>query len=125
MRDAYPQLQARGLDVAVIGTGGSHYSRAFREDFKIPFRLMLDKELKTYRTVGAQKGSFFGLLNPKLLLRSLKAVKVGGGQGKSGPHPFQFGATHLLLPDGRVPFAWVNDDYPDNPPLDRVLAALP
>ena len=50
---------------------------------------------------------------------------AGEVQGKTGPHPFLFGAAHVIAGGGTLVYAWVNQDYHDNAPNCFVLYRRP
>jgi peroxiredoxin len=124
LRDAVEDIAALDASVAAIGTGDLDYARSFAAERGVTFPLMVDEASSSYRAVGTEKGSKIGLLNPKLALSGARAMAAGHTQGRSGPKQLVLGATHVILPDDSVPFAWINDDYDDNAPIDEVLAAL-
>ncbi len=124
LRDHTDEIRAAGVGLAAIGTGDLRYAEHFKAERGIDFPLLVDDELVTYQAIGARRGGLRQMLGLPTVTAGIRTLAHGRVQGRSGPHPLQFGATHLIRPDGSVPFAWVNDDFADDPPLPEVLAAL-
>jgi peroxiredoxin len=124
LRDHQDEIRAAGAGLAAIGTGDLRYAEHFKTERKIDFPLLVDDQLTTYRAIGARRGGLKEMLGLATLSAGIRTVAHGRMQGRSGPHPLQFGATHLIRPDGSVPYAWVNGDFADDPPLPEVLAAI-
>jgi len=124
LRDHEDEIGAAGVGLAAIGTGDLRYAEHFKTERQIDFPLLVDDQLATYRAIGARRGGLRQMLGLPTLTAGMRTVAHGRMQGRSGPHPLQFGATHLIRPDGSVPYAWVNDDFAADPPLPEVLAAI-
>jgi peroxiredoxin len=124
LRDAVDDLTERDLALAAVGTGDLDYALDFVEQQRITFPVLVDEAGDSYRAVGTRKAAKTALLNPRLLGSGARAVAGGNRQGRPGPRPLVLGATHVIRPDGSVPFAWVNDAFDDDPAVAEVLAAL-
>ncbi|MGH8898086.1 MAG: AhpC/TSA family protein [Egibacteraceae bacterium] len=124
LRDHHEAILEAGADIAAVGTGNAEMARAFRDERGIEFPLLLDDGLRSYRAVGAGRGTLAQMVQPSMLAVGLRALRGGHRQGQTGKHPLLLGATHVIRPDGCVPFAWVNADFADNAPIDEVLATL-
>jgi peroxiredoxin len=124
LRDHEGEIRAAGIGLAAIGTGDLRYAEHFKAERKIDFPLLVDDDLLTYRLIGARRGGLKQILAPPTLAAGLRTVAHGRFQGRSGPHPMQFGATHLIHPDGSVPYAWINDNFAADPPFPEVLTAV-
>lgn len=125
MREHADTLTAAGAGIAAIGTGGHRYATAFKHEQELDLPLLVDTDLDSYREVGARQGAVVGLLSPKVLTQGARSLARGRRQGRAGPHPMLLGATHVLTPDGDVPFAWINEDVADSAPIPEVLTSLP
>lgn len=123
LRAAHPRFEDAAVDLVAIGTGGRRYASEFVESRKIPFPVLVDKHLVSHDIIGVESGHPLGLLRPSVLLAGARALASGEMQGKTGPHPFLFGAAHVIGPDGRLRFAWLNADYHDHAPIGRLLEA--
>lgn len=124
LRDHHQAVLGAGADIAAVGTGNAEMARAFRDERGVAFPLLLDVQLRSYRAVGAGRATLAQLVKPATLAASLRTLRSGHRQGRTGKHPLALGATHVIRPDGSVPFAWVNADSADNAPVGQALAAL-
>lgn len=124
LRDHHEAILEASADIAAVGTGNAEMARAFRDERGIAFPLLLDVGLRSYRAVGADRGTLAQLVKPSMLAAGLRGIRGGHRQGRTGKHPLILGATHVIRSDGSVPFAWVNADFADNAPVEEVLAAL-
>lgn len=124
VRDREADFTDRGAALAAIGTGDVAYARDFKAERALGFPVLVDPDLVTYRAVGAQRGTLRDLVSLGNARSGLRALRRRQLQGRIGPHPLIFGATHVIEPDGTVAFAWVNDDFGDDAPVAEVLAAL-
>jgi peroxiredoxin len=125
LRDHAPDVRDRGAVLAAIGTGDLPYARELAARLRIDFPLLVDPRLRSYGVAGTRRASPLRVLDPRqAVAAALHLVGDRVRQGRTGPHPFQLGATHIMLPSGDVPFAWVNTDFSDNAPPAEVIAAL-
>lgn len=122
MRGVQQDLDA---GIAAIGTGDLAYAEDFRSAQRLDFPVLVDPGLLSYRAVEARTGTVRQMVSAPVLRASARALRAGNVQGRTGQHPLLLGATHAIRPDGRVVFAWRNDDYGDNPPVSVLRAALP
>jgi peroxiredoxin len=123
LRDAVERSDAE-VEVAAVGTGDLDYAEHFATEHRIAFPVLVDEDLATFRLVGAGTARVRDVAKVSVVTASFRAMRSGARQGKPGPAPMQLGATHVILPDGSVPYAWVNDDVADNAPIAEVLAHL-
>jgi peroxiredoxin len=114
------------LDVAVaaIGTGDLMYARDFAEDQRVDFPLYVDDAKASYKAVGTKKSTLARTMKPSVVASGIRVMAKGHRQGKLGPAHMVLGATHVIRPDGSVPFAWVNDEFDDNADFGEALASL-
>lgn len=124
LRDSHEAFEARGARLVAIGTGGRKYARDFIEDRGIPYLVLVDKHLRSHEVIGAIHGPPVGIFRPRVVWAGIKALFGGEMQGKTGPHPFVFGAAHVFGPGGELRYAWLNEDYQDNAPVEDLLAAV-
>lgn len=123
LRDFYGDFEASGARLVAVGTGGRQYARDFVTERKIPYLVLVDKSMASHEVLRTKEGSWWGLLRPRVVWAGLKAKLYGERQGKTGPNPFKFGAAHVIGPGNVLRYAWINDDYHDNAPVDALLAA--
>ena len=112
------------MAVAAVGTGDRAVAREFKAKYELKFPLLVDDDLLSYRAVQVKTSSQVNWLNPKVLTASVRALSSGAISGIGSPigkHADFLGATHVIKPDGRVPFAWINDNFGDNSDVDLVV----
>jgi peroxiredoxin len=113
-----------GATVAAVGTGDMAYAEEFAVDRHVDFPLVIDNDLVTYDIVQARTATAVGLFRPSVMTSAAKAILKGNLQGRIGRAPMLLGATHVIHPDGSVPYAWINDDFGDNAPVGEVIEVL-
>ena len=118
------RFEREGVRLAVIGQGEPENARAFRTEYAIDLRLLVDPDRGSYKAAGAKLAVFSELLGPRLMWRGLKRARAAGvAQGKTIGHPAQVGGVLVVAPDGSIPWAHMSRDAGDIPANDEVLAA--
>lgn len=115
---------AKGAGVTAIGTGGKRYAKAFIEDEKVPFPVLLDEDGSAAEIAGTQKLSGLGLLSPRQIATGIRSTLRGHRQHNPGRRPFQLGATLVIGPGDKLLYADFEDFAGDHADLDEVLAVL-
>jgi len=110
--------------VVAVGTGDARYARAFVEDERIPFPVLVDDDARAANAAAVPSASFVGLLHPRTWAASAATWRRGYRVSKPGARVTQLGATFVLGPGPRVRYAHVDRDTTDHAPVDAVLAAL-
>jgi peroxiredoxin len=122
LRDFHADFEALGVRLVAVGTGGRQYAREFVAERKIPYEVLVDKHMASHDVIRVKQGPFVGIFKPRVLWAAVKALRYGELQGKTGPNPFKFGAAHVIGPGNVLHYAWINDDYHDNTPVEELLA---
>jgi peroxiredoxin len=122
LRDFHSDFEALGVRLVAVGTGGRQYARDFVAERKIPYEVLVDKHMASHEVIRVKQGPFVGILKPRVLWAAVKALRYGERQGKTGPNPFKYGAAHVIGPNNVLHYAWINDDYHDNTPVEELLA---
>jgi peroxiredoxin len=123
LRDSNAAFEQAGARLVAVGTGGREYAKAFVTERKIPYLVLVDKQLETHDLIGIKSGGKLLVAKPNTLIAAGKALAAGERQGKAGPNPFLFGASNVIAAGGTLSFAWLNGDYQDNAPIDELIAA--
>jgi peroxiredoxin len=125
LRDNYSTITEAGADVVAIGTGNAMYAKAFIDDERIPFTVLVDDDGKAAAAADIRGGigTLFKLASPSVLKAGARARKSGSRQHKVGDRPMQLGATFVVR-DNTLVFEHRDDDVGDHAPLPAVLAAL-
>ena len=101
MRDRYAEIQALGAEVVVIGTGDLRYARAFAEDERIPFPVLVDDDARAADAARVERVGLSRLFAPGSLPATARALRAGYRIGRPGKRVNQLGATFVVAPHGR------------------------
>jgi peroxiredoxin len=123
LRDAYPEVQRVGAEVVAIGTGPS-MARAFVEDYRIPYPVLIDADARAARAATIGRMSFLGMFTPASYPGTIRAWRAGHRIGASGKRVTQLAASFVVGPGPTLHYEHRNKHGADHPPLDDVLAAL-
>ena len=126
MRDAYTDITATGADVVAIGTGNVMYAKAFVDDEKVPFAVLVDEDGEAATAASVKGGAkmLVSILSPSVLSAGKRARKAGHRQHKLGTRSLQLGATFVVGPGDTVSYSHLDGDVGDHAPLADVMAAL-
>ena len=123
MRDAQPEIEKAGAELVLVGTGGPHFAKAFREEFAPGLRVLADPELKSYTAAGFGR-SLARVLSPKGAGPFFRALKEGFRPGRTMGDVSQLGGTIVVRKSGQVAFSHASEGIFDRPVVEDVLAAL-
>jgi hypothetical protein len=110
--------------VTAIGTGGKRYAKAFIEDERVPFPVLLDEHGAAAEIAGTKTLTAMSLLGPKQIGAGIRSTLGGNRQHNPGRRPFQLGATLVLAPGNELLYADFEDFAGDHAKLDEVIAAI-
>jgi NAD(P)-dependent dehydrogenase (short-subunit alcohol dehydrogenase family) len=123
LRDRIGDIRARGAELVIVGNGAENFAAAFREDFDLDCPILVDPELRTYRTAGLRRGRV-ELLSPRLPGNALRALRAGSRQTGVEGDPWQLGGVFVIRPGGDLTYRYVSREAGDHPPVDDILDAL-
>ena len=124
MRDAYHAVREAGGEVVAVGTGNAHFGRAFRDDYGIPYPVLIDEHARAARAAAIGRMSFVGMFHPASWPGTRRAWRAGHRIGASGKRVTQLGASFVVGPGPTLHFEHRNAHGADHPPLEALLAAL-
>ena len=124
MRDREEEIEATGTKVVAIGMGRPDMAAFFRDQFDIPFTLLVDHEKQTYRALQIKKGTWFDVSGPQNWARFAKAFLSGKGVAKPEQDPLQMGGVAVVQQGGRISFIHRSEASADNLPIDDLLEEL-
>ena len=124
MRDAYPEVQRAGGEVVAVGTGNPPMARAFVEDYRIPYPVLIDADARAATAATIGRMSFLGMFTPASYPGTIRAWRAGHRIGMSGDRVTQLAASFVVGPGPTLYYEHRNEHGADHPPLDEVLAAL-
>ena len=124
LRDAYPEVQRAGGEVVAVGTGNPSMARAFVEDYRIPYPVLIDADAQAAKAATIGRMSFLGMFTPASYPGTIRAWRAGHRIGTSGSRVTQLAASFVVGPGSTLYFEHRNKHGADHPPLEDVLAAL-
>jgi hypothetical protein len=122
LRDDHQKFIERDARVVVIGMGATETARRFKEQFALPFTVLVDKKRESYRMLGLKRGSVSEVMGPRVWAKGIKSL-VKHGQGAPKEDPYQLGGV-AIVKDGKVSFVHRSDTSSDNLSIDALLEAL-
>ena len=126
MRTRYDEIKDKGAELVAIGMGWPAAAADFREQFDVPFPLIVDHTKETYRALEFGKATLMQLVGPAVWLRAAKSLLGGHGMTtKPKEDPTQLGGVVVADQGGAIVYRYVSKTQADNPPTDEVIAALP
>lgn len=105
--------------------GWPEMAAGFKNEFDIPFRLLVDTERLSYKALEIRRGSLMDVMGPSVWLPWTKAVLRGNFQGRPQLDVTQLGGALVVAPGGEVRYRHTAKNSADNAPVDDLLAALP
>jgi len=124
LRDAYAEVQRAGAEVVAIGTGNASFARAFAEDFRISYPVLIDGDARAARVAAIERVPFWRLFHPASYAGTRRAWRAGHRIGASGKRVDQLGATFVLGPGPALHYQHRDAHSADHAPLAEVLASL-
>ena len=110
--------------MVAIGMGRPDMAAFFREQFDIPFTLLVDEHKETYKALGIKKGNWLQVSGPQHWPRFAKAFLSGHGGALPEQDALQMGGIAVVEPGGEVGFIHRSEDSGDNLPIDDLLVEL-
>jgi peroxiredoxin len=124
LRDEYPRVTAADAEVVVVGTGNADLARAFVEDDRIPFPVLVDDAALAARAARVKRVRFHQLFHPDSFPETIRAWQAGHRIGRPGKRTNQLGATFVVGPGNALRYEYRDRHTADHAPLGDVLAAL-
>jgi len=106
-----------------IGTGPS-MAKAFVEDYRIPYPVLIDADARAAKAATIGRMSFLGMFTPASYPGTIRAWRAGHRIGVSGNRVTQLAASFVVGPGPRLHYEHRNKHGADHPPLEAVIAAL-
>lgn len=124
MRDRQDELKATSARVVAIGMGRPDMAAHFRDEFNIPFTLLVDHTKETYRALEIRRGSWWDVMGPPVWLHGAKAILQGQGVAKPQQDPQQLGGLAIVDPGGELRHIFRATASNENLPIDDLLTKL-
>ncbi len=123
MRQQEDELNKLNVSVLVVTFGSSPLARAWLEETRVSFPVLLDEERQVYRAYGLER-SWLRSWNLRTTWRYVQLIRAGrrwrGVQGDST----QLGGDFIVDSAGIVRLAYRSHDPTDRPPVSALLAHL-
>ena len=113
-----------GSAVTAIGTGGRRYAKAFIEDERVPFPVLLDEDGEAADIIATNRLNAFSLMRPDALLAGTRSLAGGNRQHDTGRRPTQLGATIVMGPNDELLYIDKESFAGDHADIDEVIAVL-
>jgi peroxiredoxin len=125
LRDRYDEIRSAGADIVAVGTGDQRYAKAFVDDERVPFPVLVDDAAQAAQAASVKKVNFATLLfDPRSMKGARQAYRDGYRVKKSGKRVNQLGATFVVGPGSTVRYEHVDVHTANHAPLDDVLDAV-
>jgi peroxiredoxin len=122
------KLKEKGVEVIIFIQSPEEVVKEYLKDFPdFPFRLVPDPEKKVYKIFGVESGSFFDIISPTALLRTLKDSPLlskykfvkGGVKGDRYLRPAFF-----VVDNGLVIWSYKSKNVADSPDISEMLSKV-
>lgn len=106
----------------VIGMGATETARRFKEEYSLPFTVLVDKKRESYRMLGLKSGTLMEVMGPRVWAKGTRSV-LKHGQGLAKENVLQLGGV-AIVKDGKPVFVHRSETSSDNAPIETLLEAL-
>ena len=125
MRQYEAELQERGIDVVVVTFDADFMARAYVEQTKLPWPLLIDSERSAYDSYGLGRGSAWAIYGPASIWNYLKLIFGKGHRvEKPGSDYRQLGGDVLVDPAGILRFHHASTSPHDRPTVKEIFAGV-
>ena len=102
LRQQQDRLDELNIKVKVVTFDNDSMAKAYVQENKLSWPLLLDTKRELYSAYGMEKGSLWSLANPVAIVRYVWLMLNGKNLGKPGSDLFQLGGDILIDPEGIV-----------------------
>ncbi|MGE3960622.1 MAG: SelL-related redox protein [Dehalococcoidia bacterium] len=124
LRDAWPRIEAAGVQPVVIGNGTPLMAEAFAEETGLSVPLYTNPGREVYHALGAKRPGVTTFLNPRLWWNGFRTVLHGFFPRPPKGDAAQLGGVFLVRPDGSMPYAYRSDLAGDHPSPQELLRVV-
>jgi AhpC/TSA antioxidant enzyme len=125
LREYEQKFKDKGATLAAVGLGDAHYARAFREETRIKFPLLIDEQREAYRALGLKKASLLHIFRKDNALARKRAKAGGHRQHRLGKDPFQLGGSFVFGPGNVDYLVHISETFGDNASPESIVEAIP
>jgi len=95
----------------------------FKDEFEIPFTLLVDHDKRTYKALAIQRASAWNIYGPPVWVNGLRSI-VKHPNKIPKQDPFQLGGAAVVDKSGEILYLYRSRASSDIPPIDEVLSTL-
>lgn len=122
MRQHEQKLFELGIDVAVVTFDANFMAKAYVEQTKLRWPLLLDCDRSQYRAYQMDRATAWSIYGPASVWHYLKLLAQGRRLRWPGSDTRQLGGDVLIDPSGIVKFHFVSTSPHDRPPPESILS---
>ena len=123
MRRAYPDLQAAGIDLVMVGMGNPAQTAQFIRELDLPYPVLSDADRAAYRAYRTIEAGVKEFVSPQAGKALIGAMLRGNRGGRPVGNPQQLGGVYVIGPDGRLRWSKPSTYAGDHASTDEILAA--
>ena len=118
------RIDAAGTAAFVVHDKPDRVRNWMLKDLEVPYPVLVDLEMGTYRRWGMGHASPVSTLAPRVALGYAQKVLFGGERLHLGTEPLQLGGDFVIGPDGRLAYSHPQTAVDDRPPAGLLLREL-
>lgn len=119
------RIDAAGTLVVVVGDTAERVRAGFLHDLDVPYPVLADVGMDSYRAWGLGRGAAVSALAPKVVLGYARRILFDRERvGRPGADPLQLGGDFVVAADGTLAYAHPQQGFDDRPPVGRLLREL-
>jgi peroxiredoxin len=128
LHTAFPELERRGLTLAIVTQGTPEQAKAFCADRAPGATCLADPERQAYTAYGLGRGTMYQTLISPNIWKSNKHLKETKGflpePPPAGQDAFVMSGTFIIGTDGHVRLPYYYEDIADHPPVELLLKGI-
>jgi peroxiredoxin len=128
LHTARPELEARGLTLAIVTQGTPELAKAFCEERAPGATCLADPERRAYAAYGLGRGTAYQtLISPNIWKSNKRLKKTKGWKPETPPagqDAFVMSGTFIIGTDGRVRLPYYYEDIADHPPVELLIKGI-
>lgn len=118
------EFESLDVKVVVVTFEIEALARAYLEDMKLSWPLLVDLSREIYQAYGMERGKWWNIYSPATLWMYFKLMIRGRKPQRATGDPNQLGGDVLIDPDGIVRFQHVGAGPADRPIVAKLLEVI-
>lgn len=116
-------LKKSGIDVVLVSSGSPAQAEAFRHDYEVPFRIVIDSDCVLFKKYGLRDMDPRDYRSPRMLVQVVKVLAQGYGYKSGQGSSSQLGGVFIIDTGGKVRFAHIAANAADHPSPKEIIRA--